>query len=234
MEVMAKDSGTISRTEDEQKRAIEMFDSFRDELLKRQLSNTENYDKSILTLSSAGLAISLTFFKFIVPVNMSEELWLMKLSWICFLSTVILSLAAYLVSNAAITRQLKIAEDYYVNQKESAFNNKNWLSSINNWLNYLVGLLFAIAITTVVIFVILNFQNGGMDNMSDKENKASVEKQQPVNESAVVPSMNRVTPVEGLAINSANIPSMQAAPGSSNQSQSTEQQTTSKSSSSKE
>jgi hypothetical protein len=36
-----------------------LHDSLRDELLKRQLSNSENLDRAILMLSSAGLGLSL-------------------------------------------------------------------------------------------------------------------------------------------------------------------------------
>jgi hypothetical protein len=146
----------ISRTEEDQKRSIEMHDAFRNELLKRQLSNTENYDKSILTLSSAGLAISLTFLKFIVPAEKTEMLILIKASWLFFLMSIIVSLIAYLISNAAITKQLSIAEDYYVKKIAAAANQKNWLAELNNWLNYTVGFLFSGAIITVVVFVIIN------------------------------------------------------------------------------
>ena len=216
---MSTSNDLIARTDDEQKRSIEIYDSFRDELLKRQLSNTENYDKSILTLSSAGLAISLTFLKFVVPIEQAQSVFLVKISWACFLLSIIISLAAYLISNAAITQQLKIAEDYYVNKLASAFNKKNWLSTVNNWLNYATGLLFAAAIITVVLFVITNLKSQG-ETMTDK--KVSNSNLVVSQESATIPTMQRV-PVEGdLAINSAQIPTMQAAPGSASQSQSSQ------------
>ena len=46
----------IIRNDEEQKRADEIHDKFRDDLLKRQLSNTENYDKTRIQLRSATLA----------------------------------------------------------------------------------------------------------------------------------------------------------------------------------
>ncbi len=213
---MSTNSSLIVRTDEEQKRSIEIYDSFRDELLKRQLSNTENYDKSILTLSSAGLAISLTFLKFVVPVEQAQSIYLVQISWISFLLAIIISLVAYLTSNAAITQQLSIAEDYYVKKLASAFNKKNWLSIINNWLNYVVGLLFAAAITSVVLFVITNIKSQDL-TMSDKETK--IIRNVATQDSATIPTMQRV-PVQGdLATNSAQIPTMQAAPGGTSQSQ---------------
>ncbi|MBW2187406.1 MAG: hypothetical protein JRG71_13725 [Deltaproteobacteria bacterium] len=210
---MSSDNGLIHRSDEEQKRSIEIYDSFRDELYKRQLSNTENYDKSILTLSSAGLAISLTFLRSVVPLESAEYLWLAKASWICFLVSIILSLIAYLISNAAISKQLSIAEDYYVNKIQSAFNQKNILSELNNMLNYAVGLLFGLAIIAIVIFVTLNLKQGDT-KMSDKKIESSDFR--PTLESATILNLQHV-PVEGISTNSAEIPTMQAAPGETSQ-----------------
>lgn len=212
----------IIRTEEEQKISVDIYNTFRDDLLKRQLSNTENYDKSILTLSSAGLAMSLTVLKFIVPVEQANSLWLIKASWLSFLLSIILSLVAYLISNAAITKALQIAEDYYVNKEASAFNKSNWLSTLNNWLNYAVGILFSIAITAVVAFVIVNL-NQEENLMSNKDIEVT-DQMNIAMESATIPTMQKV-PAEGeLSINSAQVPTMQAAPGtSSSQTQQTTQ-----------
>jgi len=218
---MSTNNDLINRTPEEQQRSIEMNDSFRDELLKRQLSNTESYDKSILTLSSAGLAISLTFLKFIVPVEQAVSLYLVKVSWVCFLLSITLSLIAYLISNAAITKQLQIAENYYVHKIASAFDKKNWLSEFNNWVNYMVGLLFVVAITMVVIFVIINLKSQE-HIMSKKETKVTMQTVQ-LNDSAIIPTMQRAPLVGKVFTNSAQIPTMQAAPGATSQSQSQSQ-----------
>ncbi len=201
----------IERNEEEQKRAVELYDSFRDELLKRQLSNTENYDKTILSLSSAGLALSLSFFKFVVPIKMASYLWLIVGSWGAFLLTIISSLIAYLISNRAIDHQLDIATDYYINKKASAATEKNKLSIWNNRLNYLVAFSFSIAIIMMVIFVMLNINKEG-SKMSKKETLVSVSdidpKSKPCLESATIPIMQKVP-----TFDSATIPTMQAAPG---------------------
>ncbi len=212
---MTTDDDLIVQTEEEKKQSIEFFNSFRDESWKRQLSNTESFDKTVLTLSSAGLALSLTFLKLIVPVDKADYLWLLKTSWICFLLAIIFSLGAFIISNKAINRQLQIAEDYYVNRKASAFNQQNWFSIINNWLNNFVGLNFVFAITTVVIFVILNLKQGD-PSMGDENSKITTSTLVPGLESAETPKMQR-TPGH-----SAQPPIMQAVPySSSKQSQPT-------------
>ena len=49
----------------------------RADLLKRQLSNAENYDKAVLSLSTAFLGFSLAFLKDLAPIHLAE--------WRCFL-----------------------------------------------------------------------------------------------------------------------------------------------------
>jgi hypothetical protein len=43
-----------------------MYSEVRQDLLKRQFSNAENFDKAILSLSTAGLGFSLAFLKDLV------------------------------------------------------------------------------------------------------------------------------------------------------------------------
>ncbi|WP_067522848.1 hypothetical protein [Endozoicomonas ascidiicola] len=209
---MTNSSDKILRTDEDQLAASKIYDSYRDEVHKRQLSNTENYDKSILTLSSSGLAISLTFLKLIVPIEIAGNLWLIQASWFLFLVSIILSLIAYLVSNSALNLQLEIAHKYYIEAQASAFSKGNYFSKLNEWLNRIVGLSFALALGFTVIFVITNLNSEEAVQMSETE-KATNSVTMQVNDSASVPTMQRV-PSESLAINSAQVPRMQAAPSS--------------------
>jgi hypothetical protein len=206
----------IVRTEEQQNRATEMFDSFRDELLKRDLSNTENYDKSILTLSAAALGLSLTAIRFIVPLETASYLWLVILCWILLLGSIISSLAAFLVSNKAIAVQIGHAEEYYIKCIAEAFDRKNVCLTINSYLNRATGVMFAVAITAIVAFVTLNIISG-----DEAMNKKGGDKPTTVNirESANIPTMTRVPSDFDISINSANIPTMQQAPETTTTSQ---------------
>ncbi|EKO3865995.1 hypothetical protein JFR02_005202 [Vibrio harveyi] len=194
------------RSGEEQKRCEEIHDKFREELLKRQLSNNEGYDRAILSLSSAGLALSLTAIRFIVPLESASYLWALKASWILFLLTVISTLAAYLIGNKAIDKQLDIAEDYYIKALVSAQTASNPYQKINTILNRVTGLFFGIAISLVVLFVILNIKS---ETMSDKKITAT---RIVTNDSADLPRM-QMAPSHGKSTASADIPTMQMAPG---------------------
>jgi hypothetical protein len=146
----------IVRTPEEQARAVEIHDKSREDLLKRQLSNNESYDKAILSLSSAGLALSLTAIKFVIPLKGASGLLALKASWVLFLVTVICSLSAYLIGNKAISKQLSIQEDYYINRLLKAQAESNIYSTINSIFNIVTGVVFACAISLVIYFVIIN------------------------------------------------------------------------------
>jgi len=207
----------IVRTGEEQSRATEMFDSFRDELLKRDLSNTENYDKSILTLSAAALGLSLTAIRFIVPLETAEHLWLVIWGWILLLGSIFSSLAAFFVSNKAIEIQIHHAEDYYIRCVAEAFNKKNVYLKINSILNNATGLMFAVAITAIVAFVTLNITPGDIPMSKKGEDKTTTVN---IRESANIPSMTKTPSDTDIGVNSANIPTMQQAPETTTTSQS--------------
>lgn len=192
---------------EEKKRAIEMYDSFRDELLKRQLSNDEAYDKAILSLSSASLVLSLTFIRFIIPLEKTINIIVLKMSWGLFLLSIILIIFSYLIGNKAINKQLVIAQQYYVDEVEDAYNIQNHYKIWNERINFLSGLFFIAALICVISFIVLNLGSGELNMSKGKET---------FTDSASIPIMQRPN------INvkkSANIPTMEKAPGSTTNSQ---------------
>jgi len=196
------------RTDEERKRCEEIHDKFRDDLLQRQLSNSENYDKTIISLSSAGLALSLTAIRFVVPLDLASHLWLIKLSWILFFITIICSIVAYQIGNKAISRQMEIAEDYYLTGLVSAQKASNPYSKINSTINNFTGVFFLLAISSVTFFVIINLN--GEKAMTDKN---KIVKNVFVTDSAMVPKMQIAPGLDGRSKASADIPTMQLAPG---------------------
>ena len=203
----------MNRTPEDQKVADTLFDKFRDDLLKRELSNTENYDKAILTLSSASLGFSLTAVKFIVPITTAIHKWLLISGWFLLVLSVIFSLAAYLISNKAILIQLENAREYYKKGIEDAFTKKNIFISLNSFLNQATGLMLAVAITIIVVFISINLTSGDIEMSKNKTSEAYIKK------SANIPNMEQVNSPKDNATNSANVPTMEQAPNTSTSSQ---------------
>lgn len=137
--------------------AERLYEKYKEELLKRQLSNSEAYDKAILSLSSAGLALSVTVVKDLFPSPLEYSRWLIITSWILFCITISGVIFAFWVGSKAIDEQLKIAEEYYLNRNEHAFNRRNAWATVNRALNAAAGITFGFATLSVVIYAIVNF-----------------------------------------------------------------------------
>ena len=133
-----------------------LHDSLRDELFKRQLSNSENLDRAILMLSSAGLGLSFIFVKNIVQQGDADWIFLLTSSWILFGSAILFTLVSFFVSQQGIKKQLKMNTEYYLEGKDEVINQKNrWADSIE-WLSYVSALIYLLAIISLVLFIAQN------------------------------------------------------------------------------
>lgn len=132
------------------------YRQFYEVIAKRQLSNNEAFDKAILSLSSAGLGLTLTFFKFVVPAAQATSLNHIKWAWALFVAAIICTLVSYYTSNRALAIELKHAEKYYLEDDESFEAKNNPASNVTEILNVVAGLLFIGAIVRTVLFVMSN------------------------------------------------------------------------------
>lgn len=139
-------------TEEEKETRREMFDKYEAELRSRELSNSQQYDKAILTLSSAGITLSVTAFKTLKENAISEDVFLLVCSWWLFVAAITLSLVGFVVGNKAIRRQIKFANDYYIQCFKDAGPKTSFLVRLNSTLNILAGITFLTAIGFTITF----------------------------------------------------------------------------------
>jgi hypothetical protein len=139
-----------------------LYSETRQDLLNRQLSNTQNYDRAILSLSTAGLGFSLAFIKDLIDLTNASHIGFLYYSWTFFLIAIMLTLISFVSSQKAIDKQLFFAEQYYLNGKKEFLNKNNWLSHMTNWIFYSSWLIFLIAIFLTVIFVKINLFGGNV------------------------------------------------------------------------
>ena len=69
---------------DDSEKLYELYVKEEEELSKRDLSNVENLDKAILSLSSAGLGLSLVFIRNVVKLAEADHVWVLHVSWLMF------------------------------------------------------------------------------------------------------------------------------------------------------
>ena len=141
---------------DESERNYEQYLKERDELLKRQLSNSQILDKAILALSSAGLGLSLAFIGKGVSLAEAAQVCLLYFSWGLFVAAIISTLISFLTSQGALKKQLEIDEEYFLTNKEDSSNSKNPLNQITTVLSYVSVISYIFAICLTVVFIALN------------------------------------------------------------------------------
>lgn len=71
---------------------LKLYADTRSDLLKRQLSNSENADRAILSVSTAALGFSLAFLNDIVSLQGAMLFYLPYVSWALFVLAIVVTL----------------------------------------------------------------------------------------------------------------------------------------------
>lgn len=132
------------------------YTNYREELYKSILSNSENLDRTIITLSTASLGLSLTLIDKLIPMQEAFFKSLLMASWICFVLSIILVIISYLVGQKAVKVQLAYAEEFYIKKNNEFFNKKNHFYCFCEYASFAAAALFAIGITLMTIFASKN------------------------------------------------------------------------------
>ncbi|VVD91607.1 hypothetical protein PHO31112_01650 [Pandoraea horticolens] len=150
---------------EEKRERTRLYERHRDDLSKRQLSNAENLDKTILTYSGAGLALSLGFLKDFVPVTGAKIPWALYGSWGGFTLAMVLVVVSYMLSLHVIDRQLDRARRYYLEGDDDALTESGWQDfcarHLNTWMS---AAAFVVALSLTTIFVSANLSEVNMAN----------------------------------------------------------------------
>lgn len=132
----------------------------------RQSSNTQMFDKAILTLSSAGLGVSLAFIKDIVPLDKAISVWGLKttivlyVSWGLFVAAIVTTLYSFIASLQELQKQSKQIDDELAGQTESRPESENGQTTKQlkktKLLTYFSFGIFIAAIILKIGFIIIN------------------------------------------------------------------------------
>ena len=136
-----------------------LHDILREELFRRQLSNSQILDRSILSLSSAGLGLSSVFVSSLVPLAEATCRYLLYLSWGLFGLAIISTLVSLFISQKGIDKQLKLNRQYYIENKEEVINQKNLWAKATSCLSYVSAIVYILAAFFMVLFIGLNINS---------------------------------------------------------------------------
>lgn len=185
----------------EQELRLKLYAEARADLLKRQLSNSENADRAILSVSTAALGFSLAFLKDIVPLQEAIFPYLPYLSWAFFALSIVLTLLSFFSSQKAIDEQLVLAHRYYIDRDEDAFMLRPTSAKLTDILNKSGAVSLVVGLVATCAFVGINLWKG----------KPVSEKKQ-ISECASVPLMQRVPQGSTVELRGAPIPTLQTVP----------------------
>jgi hypothetical protein len=169
------------QSEKEEKERKEIYAKTRDDLLARNLSNSEKYDNAILTLSTGILGLSVAFIKDIIPLGKAKYIFLLESTWWLFGSSIVVVLCSFFVSQMAIKKQLNYAVKYYLDKEDEYLKKKNLPAILTEYINWVAGGLFIFGIIATIIFVSANTQGGA--NMAKGRN---------INEGATIPALQKI------------------------------------------
>ena len=138
----------------------EVLDKEWDELLKRNLSNTENLAKYVFSLSSAGLGVSLVVVKDMKLLETGNSIWLLIVSWGAFFITILFALISYLSSLHGIDKEFdRIEEEYEKETLEKADNERKKPGRATKIFRYVFVISCIIGIFCTPLFVVLNIKH---------------------------------------------------------------------------
>lgn len=197
----------MNRTQEQRDFAKRRYDQMRDDLDRRDLSNTEAYDRAIFAVSSTFLALSVAGFKTLVEPAEAECLWMMYTSWMLLALIIPLSLFAFLVGNKALAIRRQAARRYYIDEEDEALEEPNIYERVNSIMNLAAGIGLSLAVLISVIFIILNVREQAAIVTQDKSTPSGINDIR----SANVPAMDKV-PTRPNPGGSANVPTLESVP----------------------
>ena len=142
--------------DDDLEKLYEIYLKEEEDISKRELSNVENLDKAILSLSSAGLGLSLVFIRNVVNLAEANSVWLLHVSWLMFGLAITSTLLSYLFGQHALGRQRKFNERYFLEGDEDAGQQKFFASWMTRVLSYVSVITYIAAVACTAVFIGLN------------------------------------------------------------------------------
>lgn len=180
---MTEGAGPYSPSEEERK----LHEQFIAEVNKRELAGSDNFDKSILTLSSGGLGLSLSFLRDMGGQAVTLP-WLLYCSWLMFVVATVSTMASFLVSAKALDHQKDVARRAYLEGNSEAFSEANIWDQCTRGLNLASAVAFFCALGMTIGFVITNVEGRRMAGNSTNNNGAAGDV---IQRGATVPTMQR-------------------------------------------
>ncbi|HEV2110835.1 MAG TPA: hypothetical protein VGT99_05725 [Gammaproteobacteria bacterium] len=149
----------------------------RQETLDNQRSNAEAYDRALLTLSSAFLALSVSFLRDEFKDYVISWPILLFCSWLLFALTIVATIFGYIYAQRTTDYKLATLQEFFqepinLDTRERINNEISRRGKVERRTNEFSGVVFVLAVILTIVFVIVNAsgeltmtqQNGNQDH----------------------------------------------------------------------
>jgi hypothetical protein len=160
------------------------------EINKREVSSSENFDKAVLSFSSAGLALSIGFLKDFVPIQSAAAPWMLYGSWALFTAATCATIISFFFSSQALDAQKGRAYAYYMQADDDALRRRNLWDYGTRVLNYMSATCFLLAMILSVAFISINLEKGSA--MKENNPRNSGRSTELLHKGLTVPTMQQV------------------------------------------
>jgi hypothetical protein len=164
----------------------------RAELLAIRDDSFEAFDKSILTLSTGCLALSITFLDRIGRPFNKVTFFLIFASWVAFLTVLVSNLASYLFAKSNMDRKIEEIDNKYkkeleTNKADDAPETVFWQNKATGFCNNFAFIVFCIGVLTILTYVsLIQINNYSVMKESHKETRVMSEnKKTQINEGKI-------------------------------------------------
>ena len=126
-----------------------LYEQERDDVWRRELSASENLDKTIIFTSLPILGISLVFLKEIVSENQIVYVWILFISWILFIAAIVCAICSYWTCMWAADDLDPQIKNYYFNEGPEPSSRYDKATRVLNGVStvcYLVALISTVAL----------------------------------------------------------------------------------------
>ena len=150
---MNSSTNSISQTTtDASTDSREYYERVREELLKRSLSNSENFDRAVLSLATAIISFTALFIKDIKSSTSAAPLCALQTGIWLLAFAIIATIASVFASQLALTQQIDRAERVYL-EGDHLDRELPLSARITTYLNVVSGVFFALGLISFAIFV---------------------------------------------------------------------------------
>jgi hypothetical protein len=84
---------------------------YRNSIIPIRQKSQEEADKQLLTLSSAALGLTLTFYKDVLKTQIINYDWMLRVAWLCWIVTIGLVLFSMYLSSESVRLRLKAVDE---------------------------------------------------------------------------------------------------------------------------